>query len=190
MIRRFRPVAVRTAIALGAVLVVAACDSKNTDDGTSAPTPPPAPPATAACPSAGVRLESGAVDAAMGTRAVQISLVSCDRQTHRVEGYPAVRTLDAARRQLSVRSVHGVAAVIGPLPAWSGAPRPVTIRPGHSASAVVVWRNTYDDTDQPPVTGSYLSVAIGTGVQLVAPDGGLDLGSTGRIGVSAWQTTP
>lgn len=54
------------------------------------------------------------------------------------------------------------------------------------------WRNTYDDIRQLPVTVRFLDIAplAGRPSQVVEPTGGLDLGSTGRIGVSAWRLLP
>ena len=67
------------------------------------------------------------------------------------------------------------------------APQRVTAAPGERFAAVVVWRNTVADVT-PPVTARYLDVALepGRSAQRVRPDGGLDLGTTGRLAVSPW----
>ncbi len=58
--------------------------------------------------------------------------------------------------------------------------------PGGTAKARVLWRNTVTDGDA--VAATYLSVAPAPGApeQLVTPDGGIDLGTTGRLAVNAW----
>jgi hypothetical protein len=151
------------------------------------PTSPPAPAPT--CPASGVRMEAGRADAAMGLRALAVELVNCGHKTYRVEGYPSVRALDKSRKPLTIRVLHGVTAIAGPLPNASGPARPVTLKPGQRASAVIVWRNTYDDTRHPPVNAPYLSIAPQPGrpAAVIAPEDALDLGSTGRLGVSPWK---
>jgi Protein of unknown function (DUF4232) len=63
----------------------------------------------------------------------------------------------------------------------------VTLAPGEQAVALLVWRNLTEDPAH-LVLAPAMSVvpAVGEAPQLVAPEGGFDLGSTGRIGVSAW----
>jgi hypothetical protein len=136
-----------------------------------------------------VRFEVGEGDAAMGLRVLAITLVNCGSRTYRLSGYPVVRSLDEDRAVLKVRVRHGVEEIIGSAMPWDGPPKPVVLRPGQRASTAVAWRNTYDDIRQPPVTVRFLDIAprAGRPSQIVAPDGGLDLGSTGRIGVSAWR---
>jgi hypothetical protein len=74
------------------------------------------------------------------------------------------------------------------MPNASGPPKPVVLQPGQRATAVIAWRNTYDDIREPPVSVAYLEVAPAAGepTQIVTPLGALDLGSTGRLGVSPW----
>ncbi|MGA4838758.1 DUF4232 domain-containing protein [Streptomyces sp. G45] len=68
----------------------------------------------------------------------------------------------------------------------------MTLRRGESATAVVVWRNTYTDTTKAPVKGEHLKVVPVPGgpARTVTPYGGVDLGSTGRLGVTAWRKAP
>lgn len=60
--------------------------------------------------------------------------------------------------------------------------------PGERAVARVVWRNLTTDEFDELVNAPYLSVVptAGEAPQEVAPNGGIDLGTTGRLGVSAW----
>jgi Protein of unknown function (DUF4232) len=153
-------------------------------------TPTPSAPAT--CPPSGARLELGETDAAMGLRALGIDLINCGGEPYRVNGYPVVHVLDERRATLSVRVLHGVTAIAGPIPDWTGAPRPVVLKPGERATAVIVWRNTYDNISRPPVYAPYLTVAPAARrpAQVLAPKDRIDLGSTGRLGVSPWRPSP
>ncbi|GAA3951620.1 DUF4232 domain-containing protein [Actinoplanes auranticolor] len=151
---------------------------------------PSAPVVT--CPPDGIRFQVGSGDAAMGIRVLSITLVNCGPQSYRLNGYPAVRSLDDDRTALKVRVLHGVKEIIGTGMPWDQPPRPVVLEPGQQAGTAVAWRNTYDDIREPPVTVKFLDIAplVGRPSQIVVPDGGLDLGSTGRLGVSAWTLIP
>jgi hypothetical protein len=161
------------------------------------PTPgrPAAPPTTRVrtppptCPPEGVLLQSGGADGAAGLRALGITLLNCGTKDYRVDGYPAVRALDKDHRAAAVEVLHGVVDIAGPIPSWTGPPTPVTLKPGRQAECVVVWRNTYDDIRHPPVNAPYLEMAPAPGrpAQILTPDAPLDLGSTGRLGVSPWR---
>ncbi|MCT9078247.1 DUF4232 domain-containing protein [Streptomyces fulvoviolaceus] len=150
----------------------------------------PAPlPKRAACPTGGVRVTAGPVNPAMGLRAMALTLENCGTRVYRVEGYPVLRLLDADQQQVTgVSVVHGsggIATVTG----FDDPPRPVSLEPGETASAGLLWRNTVAGTDG--ATGvPYVSVQAKAGALglLVAPDGGLDLGTTGKLGVGPWRT--
>ena len=144
------------------------------------------------CPPEGVRLEVGRGDAAMGLRVVGITLVNCGSRTYRLNGYPAVRSLDDDRRAVTVRVLHGVKEIVGSAMPWDGPPKSVVLEPGQRAGTAVAWRNTYDDIREPPVTVRFLDIAplAGRASQVIDAPGGLDLGSTGRMGVSAWRLLP
>jgi hypothetical protein len=155
--------------------------------------PPAFPSATAVtCPPEGVRIEVDQGDAAMGLRVLGMTLVNCGPRTYRLNGYPAVRSLDEDRTALKVRVLHGVKEIIGPAMPWDGPPKPVILEPGQQARTTMAWRNTYDDSRESPVTVRFLDIAplAGRPSQLIDPNGGLDLGSTGRLGVSAWRLVP
>jgi hypothetical protein len=153
---------------------------------------PASPSATAAtCSPEGVRFEVGEGDAAMGLRVLGITLVNCGTRTYRLNGYPAVRPLDEDRKTLKVQILRGVEEILGSMP-WDGPPKPVVLKPGQRAGTAVAWRNTYDDIREPPVVVEFLDIAplAGRPSEIVVPRGGLDLGSTGRFGVSAWSPLP
>ncbi len=147
---------------------------------------PPAGSATARapgvpdCPRSGVLVRASGINAAMGLRAMGLELVNCGVRTYRVRGYPLVRVLDAGYAPLDLDVINGRSAVTA-LASVDAAPRTVTLRPGESAWATLVWRTTARD-------GVHLTVtpAPGQPPQTVTPEGGIDLGDTGRLGVGPW----
>ncbi|MGI5336304.1 DUF4232 domain-containing protein [Streptomyces sp. CA-181903] len=145
---------------------------------------PSAPP----CPREGLRVTAEPVEGAMGLRSMGIRLDNCGTVPRTVEGHPGLRVLGEKGEPLDVTVHDDLTAV-----ARSGAPntpaRPVTLRPGAAAVAAVLWRNTYDDTRRPPLLGRRLEVTPAPGVraQTIEPEGGVDLGSTGRLAVDSWQ---
>ena len=134
-------------------------------------------------------------NAAMGIRAAGLSLINCGHRTYRVKGYPLIRLLDEDGDTVDARVLTEVGGIVGALKHLDVPPQPVVLQPGDTATSVVVWRNKYDDIRNPPVEVASLDVAPQQGLprQEVQPPGPLDLGNTGRIGVSPWAprtTTP
>ncbi|HWS39621.1 MAG TPA: DUF4232 domain-containing protein [Actinoplanes sp.] len=143
----------------------------------------PAPVVSAAPPCLhGARITVGETDGAMGLRAVGIELHNCGRQAFDVDGYPVVEVLDADRVRLDVRAIHGVEET------GQGAVKPerVTVQPGESARASLVWRNV---TTGEAVTGAFLSVAAAGGQPRHEVPIVVDVGSTGRVSVGPWTAT-
>ncbi|AEV87289.1 Putative membrane protein mmpL3 [Actinoplanes sp. SE50] len=180
-------------IALG---LLAGCGhAAETSSGTVAtPTPPVSTPSSAhpgsRCPAEGVRLELDEGDAAMGLRVRGITLVNCGSRTYRLNGYPVVRALDEDRAPLDLQVLQGVTEIVGSSMPWDGPPRPVTLGPGQRASAAVAWRNTYDDIRKPPVDATFLRIEPLAGRPAQTVEADLDLGSTGRFGISPWVAVP
>jgi hypothetical protein len=151
--------------------------------------PPEVPDvASPSCPASGVRIESGVVDAAMGLRAMGVTLTNCGKDAYRLKGYPKLRVLDEYREPLDVQILEGTA----PIMTRDDDPGPhhtVSLKRGEKAYTVLVWRNTVTDTTTTAVSGTYLKVtpAPGTRPGTVTPEGRIDLGNTGRIGTTAWQ---
>jgi hypothetical protein len=186
----------RLVVAAVAVTLIAGCAAPQT--GSQGPSPtflsePPSSPAASTtpptCPPEGVLLQSDLTDAAMGLRALGITLLNCGRHDYRVDGYPVVAALDQDHKKLAIKVLHGTTEIAGPIPDWNGPPNPVTLKPGQQAACVIVWRNTYTDIRHPPVTAPYLRIAPASGrpAQVLTPHDPLDLGSTGRLGVSPWR---
>jgi hypothetical protein len=166
---------------------LAACARPGTVVRTEAsPAPAPTSSSASGCHSTGLAVSTGVVDAAMGLRAMPIYLVNCGAEPVTVEGYPVLRALDGDQRALEVEVLNGTDP-IAHLEKLDVTPQRVTAAPGERFAAVVVWRNTVADIT-PPVTARYLDVALAPGhpAQRVRPDGGLDLGTTGRLAVSPW----
>ncbi|MFB4305432.1 DUF4232 domain-containing protein [Actinomadura sp. GTD37] len=150
-----------------------------TSPAPPAPRPSPAPPA---CTPEGISVGMGTPDAAMGLRAVTITLRNCGDRPYRLNGYPALRVLAEDRQPFDVQIVRGSRQI------KDDGPKPLTIRPGGSAVFGIVWRNLVTDPTTTAVAGRYLEVrpAPGRPVVIVEADGPIDLGNTGRLEETAW----
>jgi hypothetical protein len=151
--------------------------SPSTDTAQPRRVPPVDHPA---CPASGLLLRVGEVSGAMGLRALGIELVNCGTRPYAVQGYPDVRILDVDGRPLDLQVFHGGSAIAA-VESVDAPPLPVTVKPGASAWATVLWRTTARD-------GVDLQVAPlpGRPWLTVRPGGGIDLGDTGRLGVGPW----
>ncbi|MFE6890931.1 DUF4232 domain-containing protein [Streptomyces sp. NPDC057694] len=149
--------------------------------------PPPAATPTGPCPDSGLRVTAGRAEAAMGLRALRLTLTNCGTGTVEVSGYPRLRLAEADGTPVEdVRILHGTEEITTGVK--DPGPHRLTLRRGESAISALVWRNTYDDITEPPVTVDRVGVEPGVGsAQTVTPDAPLDLGSTGRLGTTAWH---
>ncbi|GHE97188.1 hypothetical protein GCM10018785_72240 [Streptomyces longispororuber] len=138
----------------------------------------------------GTLLEAGPVESAMGLRAMTVWLTHCGAGGYLLDGYPVLQVLGEDGTAYDVHSLKGTQAVTTAVE--DPGPHPVALRTGDSATVSVVWRNTYTDTTEDPVKGERLQVLPRPGgpAGSIAPEGGIDIGSTGRIGVTAWQKAP
>lgn len=138
------------------------------------------------CPATGLRVSTGMVNAAMGLRAMPVTLTNCDGRAHRVNGYPDVRVRDVDHRPMDVTVLKGPAPLTQP---DDPGPHRVTLRPGESARSEFVWRYSAVDAVTRRGSGVYVEIAPAAGVerQTVEPEGGLDIGDTGLLGTTAWQ---
>ncbi|MGS2613166.1 DUF4232 domain-containing protein [Micromonospora sp. LZ34] len=145
---------------------------------------------TVACPESGVRIRALGTGAAMGLRALGLELTNCGTADYPLHGYPAVRLLDGDGdgAPIPVRVVEGAKGITS---GFDAPPRPLTLRPGERAGAAVLWRNLVTDPTVVATNGERLEVSPTAGQpgQVVELDGPVDLGNTGRIGVSAWKKT-
>lgn len=157
---------------------------------TGAPPPAvaatPAPTTPQGCPATGVTVSTGMVNAAMGLRAMPVTLTNCGAREQRLNGYPDVRVRDVNRARMDVTVLKGpepITTLDDP------GPHPVTLKPGESARSVFVWRYSAVDAASRSGSGVYVEIgpAAGADRQTVEPEGGLDIGDTGLLGTTAWQ---
>jgi hypothetical protein len=143
-------------------------------------------PATAGvCPPSGVRVTTDDGDAAMGLRVVGLQLENCSTRAYRINGYPQLQLLDEDRKPVTgVKILHGSGG-ISTVTGFDDPPQPVTLNPGERASAGLMWRNTV--TAGTPVNVPYVRVNAKPGARPVTVTPELDLGTTGRLGVSPWK---
>ncbi|MBB5939294.1 DUF4232 domain-containing protein [Streptomyces zagrosensis] len=143
----------------------------------------PAEPGT--CPASGIQVSADEGDAAMGLRVVGLHLDNCGTRDYTVEGYPLLELLDDG-----LKPVNGVKVLDGSREITTGAgadkePRPITLKPGDSATASLVWRNTTESGT--PVNVPHVRVRAKAGAGPVTVTVNLDLGTTGKLGVKPWE---
>ncbi|EMD24526.1 DUF4232 domain-containing protein [Amycolatopsis azurea] len=167
----------------GTALVVAGCSAPP-------PPPPPAPPTVhtpvpgevepAGCLGTGVTVKSGPVEVALGHRAVVLTLTNCGTTPRTLTGYPEVRLLDKKKQPMAVEVEHGTSYM-----AIDPGVSPQTVQPGGTLLSVVSWSNTV--TAGSPEAGAYVTVAAATGdpEQRITVD--TDLGTTGKLTLTAWN---
>ncbi|MGW0801507.1 DUF4232 domain-containing protein [Nonomuraea sp. NPDC002799] len=164
------------------VLCLAGC-GVGAPAGPQHPTPAPRPtsrsPSPPSCPASGTSLTTEEPNAAMGLRVQAVILTNCGDKVRSVHGYPLVRLLDESGEPLDIKIDRGAQRVTTAVKDPGSST--VSLRPGRSARFALVWRNTYGGTTHPPVLGTTV-VVDGHRVH-----GHFDLGSTGRLGVTAWQ---
>lgn len=146
----------------------------------------PTVPGTSRCPASGVRVAAGRVDAAMGLRGMTVRLTNCGKKPYRLGGYPVLTVLDDNREPLDIQVLKGpgkITALDDP------GPHPVSLARGESATTSLVWRNLVTDPTVTAVNAPYLRITpvAGGPTTVLAVDGGLDLGTTGRLGTTAWK---
>ncbi|MFI5977231.1 DUF4232 domain-containing protein [Streptomyces sp. NPDC051452] len=143
-----------------------------------------APSTSGTCPASGIHLAADRGDAAMGLRAVSLHLENCGTRAYTLGGRPTLRVLGTDHEPVTgVRVVHGEEVATGT--GADGSPRPLTLRPGERAYAVLTWRDT--TTDGTPVNAPYVRVWAKPGAPPVTVTPELDLGTTGRLGVGPWK---
>ncbi|GAB3817815.1 hypothetical protein GCM10028799_22790 [Kribbella italica] len=143
--------------------------------GGPIPTPPPK-----VCPASGAQVTVGPVEAALGHRAVVLKVTNCRARTLTLNGYPAVAVLDYGRKPLGITVAHDSSYM-----AIDPGPARLRLAKGQTALSVVAWSNTVADGPDPE-TGQFLKVAASKGdAQAVWPVV-TDLGTTGKLEVTAW----
>ncbi|OLF17878.1 DUF4232 domain-containing protein [Actinophytocola xanthii] len=182
----------RVVLAVLTSAVLAGCGVREVAlPATLGPSTPPAPPVVTCWPE-GVVFSVAGTDAAMGVRVLTVEMTNCGSAPYPVNGYPSVRLLDEGRRPLPVTLARGSASIAA-VPGFDAPPTPMTLRPGEKARAGLLWRNLVTDTTVDAVTAVHLEAAAtpdGPWRSVPAADAGgvhIDLGTTGQLGVQAWQ---
>lgn len=142
---------------------------------TPTPTPPPS-----TCPASGVSLTVGDVDAALGHRAVVITLTNCRSKVMTVNGYPDVTVLDGKRRTMDVTVTRGTSYM-----AIDPGPTTIQLRKGETAMAAVSWSNTVE-IGADKATGTYLSIMSRAHDKPVVWPVVTDIGTTAKLTLTAW----
>jgi hypothetical protein len=147
-----------------------------------------APSEKGPCPAAGARVYADRTDAAMGLRVAGLHLVNCGTRPYRLDGYPLLRIFDERHEPVGgVRILHGGDSISTGTGA-EGKPQPLVLRPGDSAHAGLVWRNTTGLADL--VNAPYVQVVARPGAPAVMVTPELDLGTTGKLAVGPWKADP
>jgi len=139
---------------------------------------------TGPCPSSGLRAVAGKPDAAAGLRAVALVLTDCGAADRTVSGYPVIQVLGSDHHPVHVEVHRGITvtdAIDDP------APTTLRLRHGERAVAVLAWRDLVTGTGtgtSAPVSGSALRITVGGSAQTLPLL--LDVGTTGRVDVTAW----
>ncbi|MET8974924.1 DUF4232 domain-containing protein [Streptomyces sp. NPDC004539] len=145
-----------------------------------------APSEGGACPPSGVRVYADEGDAAMGLRVVGIHLVNCGTTPYSLDGFPELTLLDEEREPVDgvqiLKGTSGISSAVG----GGDTPEPLTLKPGAKARATLAWRNTTEFGTA--VNVPYVRVRAKSGAAPVTISPGLDLGTTGKLGVSPWRT--
>lgn len=155
-----------------------------TEPATETPTAAPTETPTGAdCPEAGFRANVTQGSAAMGIRTAGIELVNCGEEPIEVNGYPVVQVL-VDGSPIDVEVTEGSDTMQDP------GPTPITVAPGESVSAGMLWRNRVESADPADVVNAEeLNIGYAEGSPLVAvsPEATIDLGTTRDIEVTAWS---
>jgi len=176
--------------ALAGTVLLAACTPVPTGTPVAGDDAPirstTAAPDLAACSADGIRITALGVSAAMGLRAMDLELVNCGTGPYALEGHPVPRLWDADRDPLTVQVIPGARPITS---GFDDPPRPIVLRPGERATAALLWRNLVTDPTVVASNGAYLEISPVAGRPAVPVDleGSIDLGNTGRLGVSAWK---
>ncbi|MFB7740068.1 DUF4232 domain-containing protein [Streptomyces sp. NPDC056112] len=120
-----------------------------------------------------------------GAAPFRLHLDNCGTRAYSVEVYPLLELLDD-----DLEPVDGVEILDGSGEITTGAgpdeqPRPVTLAPGESATAGLVWRHTTEFGT--PVDVPHVRVRAEEGAASVTVTPHLDLGTTGKLGGGPWE---
>lgn len=137
------------------------------------------------CPESGLRVYADDGNAAMGLRVVSVRLENCGTRPYALHGYPEVQLYDEDHEPVDgVRILRDGSSVAGATGA-DGPAEPLVVRPGESAWAGLVWRNTVQAGTAVHAPYARVRAKAGADWVMVVPE--LDLGTTGKLGVGPWK---
>lgn len=140
-------------------------------------------PAEEPCPESGFHVTVSQGSAAMGIRSAGIELVNCGEEDIEVNGYPVVKVL-ANGGAVDIEVREGSDTLQDP------GPTPITVAPGSSVRASMLWRNKVESSDpNDDVNSDNLSIGYAEDSPLTAvtPEITIDLGTTRELEVTAWR---
>jgi len=170
------------------VLLAAGCGTEVAPGSAEREIPPPArqtvtpiptlPPVT--CPPSGAGITVSVVDPALGHRAVTVTLTNCGSKTLTINGYPDVAVLNEKRTPFKLTVAHGSSYM-----ATDPGPTRIRLAKGKTVLASIAWSNTvtYGDNNK----GSYFAISWKKGVAPVIWPEYVDIGTTGKITLTAWN---
>lgn len=145
--------------------------------------PAPAPSATG-CPDSGLVVAMGPVEAALGHRAVGLTLTNCGSKPTRVDGYPSVQAIDENGDALPVK--------VNPGSSYFGndkGPEEVMLAPGKTMRSLLVWVSTPTGGDL--IEGDALEIAPAPGLEArTFPLEGSDVRLLDEFNMTGWRTSP
>ncbi|MFF0285711.1 DUF4232 domain-containing protein [Streptomyces sp. NPDC005262] len=146
------------------------------------PAPSPSTATRAGCPASGVVVDMGEVQAALGHRAVALTLTNCGGKPYRVDGYPSVRVLDDEGEPLPVK-VNPGSSYMGTDPG----PKEITLKPGRTLHSLLAWVSTATGGDL--IEGDALEIAPAPGLEArTFPLEGSDVRLLDELNMTAWRT--
>ncbi|MFC3494713.1 DUF4232 domain-containing protein [Glycomyces rhizosphaerae] len=140
-------------------------------------------PTESACPEEGFQVTVSGMNAAMGIRATGIELVNCGTENIEVNGYPNLQILGESG-PIAVEVKEGSDTLQDP------GPTPITLAPGDSVSAGLLWRNRVESADEnDAVNATEINVGYSDDSPMVTvtPEASIDLGTTRELEVTAWR---
>lgn len=143
----------------------------------------PTAPTEPACPEEGFQATVSGMNAAMGIRATGIELVNCGTENIEVNGYPHLQILGESG-PIAVEVKEGSDTLQDP------GPTPITLAPGDSVSAGLLWRNRVESADEnDAVNATEINVGYSDDSPMVTvtPEASIDLGTTRELEVTAWR---
>ncbi|MEV3936310.1 DUF4232 domain-containing protein [Glycomyces sp. NPDC049804] len=136
-------------------------------------------PEEPACPEGGFHVTVTQGSAAMGVRSSGIELLNCGTEDIAINGYPVIEIPGV---EIEVRQGSDTLQDPGPTA--------ITLAPGDTVSAGMLWRNRVESADEDDVVNATeirVGYAEGSPLETVGPEASIDLGTTREIEVTAWR---